>query len=346
MNSKYMFSLVAVIILFLLAYIGIETAGLYTLFGIWIPYAAVFIFAVGVVYRVVDWAQSPVPFRIPTTCGQQKSLPWIRHASIDNPAENNNVVLRMFLEVVFFRSLFRNMRFDFNKGNKFSYEWEKWLWVGAIAFHWTLFVVVVRHLRFFTEPVPLCIQWLETLDSFLRVEFMTDFLQIGLPGVFMSGLVLLAALIYLLLRRMFIPQVNYISFSADFFPLFLIMGIALSGLFMRYLAKVDIVAIKAFTMGLVTFHPVIPEGVGSVFYVHLFFVSILLAYFPFSKLMHAGGVFLSPTRNMANNSRAERHVNPWNYPVKVHTYEEYEDEFREKMIEAGLPVEKELTNGG
>jgi len=140
--------------------------------------------------------------------------------------------------------------------------------------------------------------------------------------------------------------VNYISFSADFFPLFLIMGIALSGLFMRYLAKVDIVAIKAFTIGLVTFHPVIPEGVGSVFYVHLFFVSILLAYFPFSKLMHAGGVFLSPTRNMANNSRAERHVNPWNYPVKVHTYEEYEDEFREKMIEAGLPVEKELTNGG
>ena len=95
-------------------------------------------------------------------------------------------------------------------------------------------------------------------------------------------------------------------------------------------------------MGLVTFHPSIPQGgIGGIFYVHLFFVCILLAYFPFSKLMHMGGIFLSPTRNLPGNTRAVRHVNPWNYPVKVHTYEEYEDEFREKMIEAGLPVEKE-----
>jgi len=69
-------------------------------------------------------------------------------------------------------------------------------------------------------------------------------------------------------------------------------------------------------------------------------VSVLLAYFPFSKLMHLAGVFLSPTRNLSNNSRFVRHVNPWNYPVKVHTYEEYEEEFRDKMIEAGLPVDK------
>jgi nitrate reductase gamma subunit len=77
------------------------------------------------------------------------------------------------------------------------------------------------------------------------------------------------------------------------------------------------------------------------FYIHLFLISVLFAYFPFSKLMHLGGVFLSPTRNMPNNTREVRHINPWNYPVKVHTYAAYEDEFREKMIEAGLPVEKE-----
>ena len=110
---------------------------------------------------------------------------------------------------------------------------------------------------------------------------------------------------------------------------------------MRYFDKVDVVGIKEMAMGLITFHPHIVEGVGSIFYVHLFFVSILLAYFPFSKLMHLGGIFLSPTRNMANNTRAVRHINPWNYPVEVHTYEEYEEEFRDKMIEAGLPVEKE-----
>jgi nitrate reductase gamma subunit len=74
---------------------------------------------------------------------------------------------------------------------------------------------------------------------------------------------------------------------------------------------------------------------------HLFLVCSLFAYFPFSKLVHLGGIFLSPTRNLANNNRMVRHVNPWSYPVKVHTYAEYEEEFREKMIEAGLPVEKE-----
>jgi hypothetical protein len=57
--------------------------------------------------------------------------------------------------------------------------------------------------------------------------------------------------------------------------------------------------------------------------------------------MHMGGVFMSPTRNMVNNSRMKRHINPWNYPVKVHTYDEYEDDFREKMKGAGIPVEKE-----
>ena len=51
---------------------------------------------------------------------------------------------------------------------------------------------------------------------------------------------------------------------------------------------------------------------------------------------------MSPTRNLTTNSREKRHTNPWNYPVKVHTYQHYEDEFREKMVEAGLPVEKEL----
>ena len=53
------------------------------------------------------------------------------------------------------------------------------------------------------------------------------------------------------------------------------------------------------------------------------------------------GIIFSPTRNLPNNSRAIRHINPWNPPVKVHTYEEYEEEFRDKMKKVGLPIEKE-----
>jgi nitrate reductase gamma subunit len=199
---------------------------------------------------------------------------------------------------------------------------------------------LIRHLRFFTEPVPLFVQLLENIDSFFRFEILYPQIQFGLPLVYLSGLVLLLAITYLFLRRIFIPQVRYISLASDYFPLFLIFGIAFTGIFMRYVTKIDVTAAKELTMGLVTFRPTVPEGVGTVFYVHIFFVSILLAYFPFSKLMHLGGVFLSPTRNLTTDSRARRHINPWNYPVLIHTYEEYEDEFRDKMIEAGLPVEK------
>lgn len=340
MNVKYMFSLIAVIVFILLSYAGVEAWGLHVLFGVLIPYAALLIFIGGVVYRITNWAKSPVPFRIPTTCGQARSLPWIKQSRIDDPDTTGGVILRMALEILLFRSLFRNTKYQWKEGDRLTYIWEKWLWIAALAFHYAFATVVIRHLRFFMEPVPFWLQLLESADSFLRIEYMSDFIQIGLPGIFLSGLVLLAAVIYLLLRRIFIPQVKYISIASDFFPLFLIIAIAGSGILMRYIAKVDIVTVKEFAMGLITLNPVPPVNVGAIFYVHLFLVCVLLVYFPFSKLMHAGGIFMSPTRNMANNSRSQRHVNPWNYPVKVHTYEEYEDEFRDKMIEAGLPVEK------
>jgi len=332
MNQNYVVSLLAVIVLFLLAYLGVEVAGLQLLFGIIIPYVAFVVFVAGFIYRILGWARSPVPFGIPSTCGQQKSLPWIKQSRLENPSTKLDVVIRMALEIFCFRSLFRNTKAQIRGDERFSYEMEKWLWLGAIAFHYGFLVVLIRHLRFFTEPVPFLIQLVASVDGFL---------QIGLPGIMISGFLLLAAASYLFLRRLFIPQVRYISLASDYFPLFLIMGIAVSGILMRYFTKVDVTAAKAIAMGLVTFRPVLPEQVGGVFYVHLFMVSVLMAYFPFSKLMHLGGIFFSPTRNLKANTREMRHENPWNHPVKVHTYEEYEEEFREKMIEAGLPVEKE-----
>ncbi|MDL1962898.1 MAG: sulfate reduction electron transfer complex DsrMKJOP subunit DsrM [Deltaproteobacteria bacterium] len=333
MNEKYLYPLMAVIALFLVAYVGVEAVGLQWLFGIIIPFMALITFVVGFVMRVNDWARSPVPFAIPTTCGQQESLPWIKPNKIDNPFTTGGVIIRMALEILLFRSLFRNTTCKLNEGPTISYVWEKWLWLFSLAFHYSFLTVLVRHLRFFLEPVPSSLQILDKLDGFL---------QIGLPGVMISGVVLLAAAMFLLLRRIVISQVRYFSLAADFFPLFLIIAIAVSGIMMRYFTKVDIVGVKELTMGMVTFHPHIPDGIGAIFYVHVFFVSVLLAYFPFSKLMHLGGVFLSPTRNVRCNTRAHRHINPWNPKVKVHTYAEYEDDFREKMIGAGLPVEKEL----
>jgi nitrate reductase gamma subunit len=153
-------------------------------------------------------------------------------------------------------------------------------------------------------------------------------------------MVVLAALIYLLLRRINDPCLRYISQYSDYFAPLLLLGIAVSGELMRYVSKVDVVAVKQLALGLVTFRPLLPEEVGGLFMVHLVLVCALLAYFPFSKLMHMGGVFLSPTRNLANNSRMKRHINPWNYPVKTHPYTEWEEEFHDKIKKAGIPLDE------
>jgi nitrate reductase gamma subunit len=340
MNLKYIIPLIAVIILFFIAYLGAQFTGLQYVFGVVIPYLALITFVLGFASRVIGWSRSAVPFSIPTTGGQQKSLPWIKHAQFDCPVTKWQVVVRMALEILTFRSLFRNTRMKLKEAGRLAYQLEIFLWVGALAFHYALLAVLFRHLRFFIEPVPFLVQLVENIDSFFRVEIIYPAFKFGLPNVYISGFVLLAAVGYLFLRRLFVRPAKYISLASDYFPLFLIFGIALSGIFMRYITKIDVTAAKELAMGLVTFRPVIPEGVSALFYVHIFFVSILLAYFPFSKLMHLGGIFLSPTRNMTTDTRARRHINPWNYPVPVHTYEEYEDEFREKMVEAGVPVEK------
>jgi nitrate reductase gamma subunit len=229
---------------------------------------------------------------------------------------------------------------EYREGPRITYEWEKWLWLFAIVFHYAFLVVLLRHLRFFAEPVPVFVQILESLDGFAQVGI-APLNGLGLPVMLLSGVVLPAAVTFLLLRRLLVPNVRYISLPADYFPLFLILGIATTGILMRYILKLDVVAVKQLMLGLVTFKPVVPQGIGVLFYIHLFMVCTLFAYFPFSKLVHLGGIFLSPTRNLANNNRMVRHINPWSYPVEVHTYEHYEDEFREKMIEAGIPVEKE-----
>lgn len=346
MNVNYLFSLIAVVALCAIAWVGVEVLGLRALFGIALPYAAILLFVGGFAYKVMAWAKSPVPFKIPTTCGQIKSLPWIKAAAIDNPTTKGAVVVRMLLEVFCFRSLFRNTQMAFKDtetGPRITYRWEIWLWVAALAFHYAFLVTIFRHLRFFFEPVPYCIQVVENLDSFFRIELVNEVVAVGLPAFYISGLVLLAAVVFLFARRLLEAKVRYISLAADFFPLFLIMGIAITGIMMRYFTKIDVVAAKSLAIGLVTFNWVVPETIGGIFYVHLFLVCALLIYFPFSKLMHMGGIFLSPTRNMTTDSRARRHVNPWNPVVKIHTYEAYENEYREKMIEAGLPVEKELA---
>ncbi len=238
----------------------------------------------------------------------------------------------MALEILLFRSLFRNTKANLHEGPRLLYGEEKFLWLGALAFHWSLLIIILRHLRFVLEPVPGFVLGLQSLDGLF---------QVGTPVFYLTDAVFTVSLGYLLLRRLSNPQVRYISLPTDYLAPGLLMGLAVTGIWMRYVAKEDVVSIKEFAMGLVTFSPHVPENIGLLFYLHLFFLSALLAYFPYSKLMHMAGSFLSPTRNLANNNRMKRHVNSWDYPVKVHSYAEWEEEFRDKIKAAGLPLERQ-----
>ncbi len=327
---KVVAPLMAIVVLGLIAYLG-TAAGMDYLFGIIIPYLALALFLFGFVWKILEWVKSPVPFRIPTTAGQAKSLDWIKKDELESPSGFWGVVGRMGLEVLFFRSLFRNTKAEITPEANLVYSSSKWLWIAGLTFHWSMLVVVLRHYRLFLVEVPGFVKLLETADGFL---------QITLPTLYITDLLLVLSVTFLVTRRLASAEMRIISLSTDFFPLFLILAIALSGISMRYLDKVDVVAIKMLIQGLTSFNPQPPGAIGGMFYVHLFLVCVLAMYFPFSKLMHMGGVFLSPTRNLANNSREKRHINPWNPVVKFRTYEEYEDEFREKMVKAKLPIDK------
>lgn len=327
--------LVSVIVIGLLVavpWLGVSALGLAPLFGIVVPYAAAAVLVVGLILKVIRWARSPVPFRVPTTCGQQRSLPWIKSARLDNPSTAWGVVGRMALEVVAFRSLFRNTRAQLKEGGKTVYGPDKWLWAAALAFHFSFLAIFVRHYRFFVEPVPAVVGWLQSLDGFF---------QVGVPAVYITDLVILAGLAFLFGRRLLDPRLRYISLAADYLPLLILGGVAASGVLLRYVVKTDTVAVKDLAMSLVTFHPSVPAGLSPLFFVHVFLVSVLFAYLPFSKLSHMAGVFLSPMRNLANTNRMRHHRNPWNAPVNVHTYAEWEEEFHDKIKAAGLPLERE-----
>jgi nitrate reductase gamma subunit len=329
---KYVAPLILITLLIAGVYVGVAAYDLNFLFGILIPYIAFSIFLLGFTFKVLYWASLPVPYRIPTTCGQQKTLDWIKCNELESPSSFKGVIGRMLLEVLFFRSLFRNVKAEFKGDYELKFISSKWLWLGAMIFHWSLLIIVVRHYRLFLTPVPQLVKFLESLDGFL---------QITLPAFYLSDLLFMAAVFFLIVRRFVAPAIRYLSLMQDYFPLYLLLAIGGTGILMRYWLKTDIIQIKELVDSLLQFKFTAVAGISPLFYVHLFLVCLLAIYFPFSKLMHMGGIFFSPTRNLANNSREKRHVNPVNPTVDIPPYSVYEDEFREKMIKSGIPLDQD-----
>ena len=224
-------------------------------------YVATALLVGGVGYKIYVYSRTPAPLKIPTTPA---------------PVTQSGVALRLAREVVFFQSLFKS---------------SKWTWLFGWLFHFALLLVVLRHLRYFTEPVWAPIVLIQPLGTY-------------------AGFAMVAGLAGLWARRFFVDRVRYISTPSDHLMLLLLIAIGLTGLGMRFVAHTDIVAVKAFMLGLLRFDWQ-PLPADPVLLVHLFLVAALMAIFPISKLLHAPGLFFSPALNQVDNPREARHVTAW-----------------------------------
>jgi nitrate reductase gamma subunit len=292
------------------------------------PLALVVLF----VAKVARWMRAPVPFRIPLTTGQQRGLATLPRRGFDNPHSTFEVVIRVLLDVFLLRPLFRATPTAPRLGRGLAHGMARSLWLCAAAFHGALAIVALRHLRMFLVPAPHFVAWLEDFDVAT---------EMFLPKVHATSVILLLGLLFLLGRRLALVRVRTISLAADYFPLFLLLAIAVTGIVMRHLTRTDVTAVQQFALGLAAGKLVLPARADFWLLAHLFSVGTLLVYFPLSKLMHLPGVLLSPTLTLANNNREQRHINARNPQVEVLHYADYEAAFRDRMIEAGLPVEKE-----
>ena len=193
------------------------------------------------------------------------------------PTTRSGAALRVAREVLLFESLFKS---------------DKWIWLFGVIFHASLAVALIPHLRYFTEPVW---TWVVLIQPLAPI----------------AGLGMVAGLGGLWARRLFHERVRYVSQASDHLMLMLLLAIAAAGLWMRFLGHTDIVAVKAFALGLMYFdwQPLPNDGM---LLVHLGLVAVLMIVLPFSKLLHIPGVFFSPSRNQPDDARERRRLAPWN----------------------------------
>jgi nitrate reductase gamma subunit len=158
-------------------------------------------------------------------------------------------------------------------------------------FHGALALVLMRHLRYFQDPVWTPVTWVQFAGTY-------------------AGFAMVAGLAGLWARRFLVDRVRYISTPSDHLHLALLLAIGLSGLGMRFVAHTDIVAVKAYMLGLMRLS-IQPLPADPALLVHLTLVALLMIVFPISKLLHAPGVFFSPTRNQADDPREARHLAGW-----------------------------------
>ena len=192
------------------------------------------------------------------------------------PTTKAGVVWRMTKEVTVFQSLFKS---------------NKWIWLFGWVFHVALALVLFRHLRYFQEPVWTIVALIQPFGKYAAFGML-------------FGLTALWA------RRFLVDRVRYITNLSDHLMLALLVAIGLSGLGIKYLSHTDIIAVKAYMLGLMYFD-LQPLPADGFVLLHLALVATLMIVFPISKLLHVPGLFFMPTRTQVDNPREVRHTAGW-----------------------------------
>jgi len=245
-------------------------------------YLASLILLAGLAWKIARFALTPAPLKIPVT---PAPVTWV------------GVPVRLGQEIIFFASLFKS---------------NKWIWLFAVLFHAALLLVVLRHFRYFIEPVP---YWLALAQPF---------------GIY-AGFAMLAGLAGLWARRFIVDRVRYITGPSDHLMLLLLILIGFSGLMMKFVSRTDIIQVKTFFQGLIYFQ-IQPLPTDIPLLVHLLLVIILLIVFPFSKLLHAPGIVFMPSRYQVDNAREKRHIVRW-VAKMIQQMDEEDDAAAEKAAE-------------
>jgi nitrate reductase gamma subunit len=133
------------------------------------------------------------------------------------------------------------------------------LWLGEWLFHASLLLVLIRHLRYFTEPVPGVVAGAQLLG-------------------WIAGFLLPIALLYVLAVRLLSRREPFSS-RANLLVLLDLLGLAGTGLLLATRHRLDLAQVKGYALGIVTFHPAPPPG-DWLLASHLALVLALALYVP------------------------------------------------------------------
>jgi nitrate reductase gamma subunit len=219
------------------------------------PYIALSVFLGGIAYQVNRWRQkSPVPAHMSLYPRPEGRLSRLGDTLVDM------FTLRGLLQV------------------------NRMLWIGGFIMHVGLLLLLVGHIRAFTDFYFLW-DWLGWGEE-------ETHLFSAIAGT-IAGVLFMVPLFYLWARRWSGP-VKWLSTPEDYFALVLLMGIGITGMHMRLVLDPDQHAVRTFLQSLFNFSwKPTPESAGLSFVYHFSLVQLLMIYFPFSKLMHTIGTVFS-----------------------------------------------------